>query len=144
MLVTALLQILPDIRQGLQGVQQINWLAELVVCAGFFLGYILEKVLIIANEKESVHESAGDKQNQSDMEMREADCSNTKYNPKYEVRLSITTNEMFPTYHSPEDVENTEEEEKKNAPKNILSPATKRRTTCGLTAQVQIAITGLN
>ena len=141
MLSTALLQTLPDIRQGLQEVKQIKWLAELVVCAGFFLGYILEKVLIIANEKESVHETAGDKQNQSDMEMREAD---TKYNPKYEVRLSITTNEMFPTYHSPEDVENTEEEEKKNAPKNILSPATKRRTTCGLTAHVQIAITGLN
>ena len=99
----------------------------------------------MTNEKESVHDAtAGDKQKQSDMEMREADCSNTKYNPKYEVRLSITTNEMFPTYHSPEDVENTEEEGKKSNPKTISTTVIKRRTTSRLKAQVRIAIKGQN
>ena len=155
LLATSMLHILPDVRLGLNKSQEylgMSWLAELVVCAGFLFAYIVEEMLHLKMPVKCDTEllpvpgvKCGDgKEYHSDMEMSETDSSNTKYNPKYEVRLSITTNEMFPTYHSPEDVENTEEEEKKNAPKNILSPATKRRTTCGLTAQVQIAITGLN
>ena len=37
------------------------------------------------------------------MEMTEPEEGNPKYNPKYAVRLSISTNDMFPTYHSPDD-----------------------------------------
>ena len=36
------------------------------------------------------------------MEMKETASNTAKYNPKYEVRLSISTSDMFPTYHSPD------------------------------------------
>ena len=105
----------------------INWLAELVVCAGFFLVYLVEEVVHVVlhstPHREQLHrtlslrktaeqgdsscntvqeccEKDGDCHN--DLEMTESSGNSAKYNPKYEVRLSISTSDMFPNYHSPD------------------------------------------
>jgi len=139
LLATTFLHILPATRQGVQGVASNDWLAELVLCAGFFLGYVLEEVIHMANEKEPISDEATkDNQKQSDMEMNETDSTNPKYNPKYEVRLSMSTNDMFPTYHTPEATEDKTDEvsTKANHDSAPTTPASRVAT------QVRLAITG--
>ena len=117
----------------------INWLAELVVCAGFFLGYIIEEVILM-NTGSEPDECVGVKQEQSDMEINEADHSNTKYNPKYEVKLSMSTSDMFPTYHSPESEDTKDQEVKKSEINSTTKPKTKVSPV--LAATVRVAIKG--
>merc|ERR1711892_883236 len=48
LLATSMLHILPEIREGMVGAAEnlgIEWLAELVVCAGFFLVYLVEELV---------------------------------------------------------------------------------------------------
>ena len=142
LLATSLLQILPDMKQGLVEAQEtlgIHCLAELVVCAGFFLGYVMEEVILMTTGSEH-DECAGVKQEQSDMEMSEPDYSNTKYNPKYEVRLSMSTNDMFPTYHSPESEDTKDQDVKKSENDSTTKPKTE--TSSVLAATVRVVIKG--
>jgi hypothetical protein len=46
------------------------------------------------------------------MEKMETASNTAKYNPKYEVRLSISTSDMFPTSHSPDSLVVPKEENK--------------------------------
>ena len=111
----------------------ISFLSEIVICAGFLLIYFMEElmdVLLGVKLKTSLdlesnlsvlkpgRESGdqGDKKEccdessecHSDMERSgedEGDGNNSSsYNPKYEVKLSQSTNTMFPNYHSPDSI----------------------------------------
>ena len=134
LLATSMLNILPGIRKRMEEVQEslgISWLAELVVCAGFFLAYIIDETAHIAtrlthhrdNLPTAIVQCNTDKQCHSDMEMSETDSSNTKYNPKYEVKFSMSTSAMFPNYHSPDSIDTGVEDENKSA-----APATNHQT----------------
>jgi len=129
LLATSLLHILPEAREGLEEEAEsleIHWLAELCFSAGFFLIYLIEEIVHVVldytSHTEQVHRTFSTRKSgadhsdgtderccentdqcHSDMELGSVDESNnTKYNPKYEVRLSVSTNSMFPNYHSPE------------------------------------------
>jgi len=129
LLATSMLHILPDVRLGLNKSQEylgMSWLAELVVCAGFLFAYIVEEMLHLKMPVKCDTEllpvpgvKCGDgKEYHSDMEMSETDSSNTKYNPKYEVKFSMSTSDMFPNYHSPEAIV-TKVEDVKDTTTNI-------------------------
>ena len=125
-----MLHILPEIRHGMEEAQEslgISWLAELVVCAGFFLVYLVEELVHLTlhstPHREQLHrtlslrKSVGqtdstcntvqdcceeDRDCHNDMEMKDTASNIAKYNPKYDVILSISTSDMFPNYHSPD------------------------------------------
>ena len=47
-LATAMLHILPEIREGMEVTQEslgISWLAEVILCAGFLLVYLVEEIV---------------------------------------------------------------------------------------------------
>ena len=92
LLATSMLNILPEIRKRMEEAQEslgISWLAELVVCTGFFLAYIIDETLHIAtrltHHRDDLHtanvQCNTDKQCHSDMEMSETDSSNTIFRP---------------------------------------------------------------
>ena len=123
LLATTLIHILSDIQDGLEIVQQsldIKWLVGVLLISGLLLGLFMEEIIQISKFKRVIDDNNGDananKNLQSDMEMSETDHGNPKYNPKYEVRLSMSTNDMFPTYHTPEAVDTTREVEEKKTP----------------------------
>ena len=48
LLATAMLHILPEIREGMEEAQKslgVSWLAEVIFCAGFFLVYLVEEIV---------------------------------------------------------------------------------------------------
>ena len=48
LLATAMIHILPETREGMEDAQEsleINWLAELLFCTGFFLVYLVEELV---------------------------------------------------------------------------------------------------
>ena len=116
----------------------MNWLAELVVCSGFFLIYLVEETVhqlvhptaqrdhkspsltierssqpcetepgsnASIGRREERTNSCCDATNHNDMEMQprsEASAAEPSYNPKYSVRLSLSTSSVFPNYHAPD------------------------------------------
>eukprot|EP00092_Neocalanus_flemingeri_P030329 GFUD01032924.1.p1 GENE.GFUD01032924.1~~GFUD01032924.1.p1 ORF type:complete len:434 (+),score=123.10 GFUD01032924.1:465-1766(+) len=142
LLATSMLHILPETRHGMEEAQEslgISWLAELVVCAGFFLVYLVEELVHLTlhgtPHREQLHRTLSLRKSvglsdstcntvpnccedegsdcHNDMEMKETDSNTAKYNPKYEVRLSISTSDMFPNYHSPDSLVVPKEENPK-------------------------------
>ena len=127
LLATSLLHILPHSRTVLADKLGISFLPELVICSGFFLLYILEELVNLLlglstrsgetlerslSVRRSVRET-GDRCEEaehchSDIQQTgedEEDGNNaSSYNPKYEVKLSQSTNKMFPNYHSPDSI----------------------------------------
>ena len=142
LLATSMLHIMPEIRHGMEEAEEslgISWLAELIVCAGFFLVYLVEELVHLTlhstPHREQLHrtlslrKSVGqpdstcntvrasdccedDADCHNDMEVKDTTSNTAKYNPKYEVRLSISTSDMFPNYHSPDSLVVPKEEKK--------------------------------
>ena len=130
LLATSLLHILPHSRTVLAPPADklgISFLPELVICSGFFLLYILEELMNLLlglstrssetlERKLSVRRSVretGDRCEEADHchsdiqqtgEDEEDGNNASSYNPKYEVKLSQSTNKMFPNYHSPDSI----------------------------------------
>ena len=131
-LATSVLHLLPHTRLILATPGQqlgISFLPELLISSGFFLLYILEEVvelvvglardgatpsntLTVCSQDNHVQrqdlqgEQGGEEQQeQEEEENEEADGNtNSSYNPKYSVKLSQSTNTMFPNYHSPDSI----------------------------------------
>ena len=111
----------------------VSFLSEIVICAGFLLLYIMEELMDVflglklknsvalesgvsvlkpvreSGDQRDKKECCGESSDcQSDMERSgedEEDGNNSSsYNPKYEVKLSQSTNTMFPNYHSPDSI----------------------------------------
>ena len=121
LLAMSLLHVLPHTRQVLAPTGEqlgISFLPELVICSGFFLLYILEELadLLLGlrpRATESVRDTGdcgeashchNDIQRQTEGEDEEDGNNASSYNPKYEVKLSQSTNTMFPNYHSPDSI----------------------------------------
>ena len=110
----------------------ITFLPELLISSGFFLIYILEEVVELVaglaggratqplERSVSVRRSArlagAECCQDNDMQRREEGeegeegedetdgNTNSSFNPKYSVKLSQSTNTMFPNYHSPDSI----------------------------------------
>ena len=115
-------------------------MAELVLCSGFFLVYLVEEVVQLLVHPDAHHDnlnsyqsskavdkaqgrdgeranSCCDATNHNDMEMQPRSESSTSessidpgYNPKYSVRLSLSTSSVFPNYHSPDSLKPSPQE----------------------------------
>ena len=131
-LATSVLHLLPHIRLILATPGQqlgISFLPELLISSGFFLLYILEEVveLVVGLARDGAtpsntltdcsqdnhvqrqdlqgEQGGEEQQEQEEEENEEADGNtNSSYNPKYSVKLSQSTNTMFPNYHSPDSI----------------------------------------
>ena len=131
-LATSVLHLLPHTRLILATPGQqlgISFLPELLISSGFFLLYILEEVveLVVGLARDGAtpsntltdcsqdnhvqrqdlqgEQGGEEQQEQEEEENEEADGNtNSSYNPKYSVKLSQSTNTMFPNYHSPDSI----------------------------------------
>ena len=125
-------------------------MAELVLCSGFFLVYLVEEVVQLLvhpnahqdnlnshQSSKAVDKGQGrdgeransccDATNHNDMEMQPRSESSTSessidpgYNPKYSVRLSLTTSSVFPNYHSPDSLKPSPQEKPFPSPSRLF------------------------
>ena len=125
-------------------------MAELVLCSGFFLVYLVEEVVQLLvhpnahqdnlnshQSSKAVDKGQGrdgeransccDATNHNDMEMQPRSESSTSessidpgYNPKYSVRLSLSTSSVFPNYHSPDSLKPSPQEKPFPSPSRLF------------------------
>ena len=93
LLATAMLHILPEIREGMEETQEslgISWLAEVVFCAGFLLVYLVEEIVHL-----TLHRTPHREQFHSTLSLREpADKTDSACNIVEECCESGCSNDM--------------------------------------------------
>ena len=129
---------------------QVHWLAELVLCSGFFLVYLVEEVVQLLVHPDAHQDNLNSRQtskavdkgqgrdgeransccdatNHNDMELQPRSESSTcessidpGYNPKYSVRLSLTNSSVFPNYHSPDSLKPSPQEKPFPSPSRLF------------------------
>ena len=106
LLATSLLQLLPAVRAGLQQDNarfSLAFLPELVLCSGFLLVYLVEEAVQLLGRRVAPQPAPPTEPGRdSEVEQDQQAGQPASYNPKYEVRLSNSTNTMFPNYHAPD------------------------------------------
>jgi len=108
LLATAMLHILPEVREGMVETQEsmgIEYLAELVFCVGFFLVYIIEElvhfILHSTQHREQFHKTLALRQSREHVDStcntvpecceKDGDCHNDM-----EVGLSVPNSDLYP------------------------------------------------